>query len=271
VPAAIRQAIGTIILPAWRELVLEADGMARSLGMTMVHMMWLELLSQADLSRDYTQVTAVLKLPVDFSGILDQHVKLVNLKLKVAAFLLRLKQHRRKHGPGGRDLDPWADYARQRRAEVDQPDRWESLSPDDDSEERFPKAGTQQPSSRAGPQTPPFHAPPSPDGDLEERFPNAGTQQSSSRAGPPTPPFHAPPSPDGEPNEPFPQSGTQQPAGAGRLDRTDAPSDDEAASFPHHACEQEDVRTAGFRDQLPPREEDTDESVPAAEPGCSDE
>ena len=95
----MRQAIPLIIEPAYRQFVVQAaDAMERSLGLTMVHLLWLELLSQTDLARDYAEVISVLKLPINFSGLMAEYMKLVHVKLKVGAFLLRLQEFREKHG-----------------------------------------------------------------------------------------------------------------------------------------------------------------------------
>jgi hypothetical protein len=50
-PAGIRRAVSQVLAPAYRRFVLEAPGpLERSVGITMVHLMWLEVYDQLALA-----------------------------------------------------------------------------------------------------------------------------------------------------------------------------------------------------------------------------
>jgi hypothetical protein len=53
-PVEIRQAVAEILRPAYEELVDQAgSGMEKSLGASLVHLLWLEILEQYDIKKDY--------------------------------------------------------------------------------------------------------------------------------------------------------------------------------------------------------------------------
>ncbi len=65
VPEAVRQAVAEIIEPAYRQLVTEAeDPLERSFGVTLVQLMWLEVLEQHEAKHDYLN-TSLLNIPQD--------------------------------------------------------------------------------------------------------------------------------------------------------------------------------------------------------------
>ncbi len=95
VPEPVRQAVAEIIEPAYRQIVVEAeDPLERSIGLTLIHLMWLEVLDQHEAKHDYLE-TAVLELPEDRSDMIDRHLRMLNTKVKVGAFLARLREMRR--------------------------------------------------------------------------------------------------------------------------------------------------------------------------------
>ena len=97
VPEEVRQAIGEVVQPVYERFVLGADDpLEMSLGVTIAHLLWLEVLQQFDLKREYTQITAVLKLSDDRSGVIEQHLRIIYSKVKVGYLLARLRELRHK-------------------------------------------------------------------------------------------------------------------------------------------------------------------------------
>ena len=96
VPAAVRQAVAEIIEPAYRQLVTEAeDPVERSVGVTLVHLMWLEILEQHETKHEYLK-TSILNLPQDRFATIDQHLRTLHTKVKVGYFITRLREMRRQ-------------------------------------------------------------------------------------------------------------------------------------------------------------------------------
>ena len=95
VPAEVVQSIDQIIVPIYEQLVVDApDPLERSLGVTLVHLLWLETLQQFDMKREYTQICAVLDLPIDTGSTLAGHLRLIDSKLRAGSSLLRLRRLR---------------------------------------------------------------------------------------------------------------------------------------------------------------------------------
>ena len=108
VPEPVRRAVAEIVEPAYRKLVAEVeDPLERSVGLTLVHLMWLEVLDQHETKHEYLQ-TAVLELPEDRSGMIDRHLRMLNTKVKVGSFLMRLREMRRQGNEGCRPEGQWA-------------------------------------------------------------------------------------------------------------------------------------------------------------------
>jgi hypothetical protein len=91
-PAEIRQAVPRILVPAYRRFVLDAPGeLERSIGLTLVHLMWLELCGQTQLAvaaADPTALAAILQNPDDM---IDRHLHLVTTKCQTAELLVKLR------------------------------------------------------------------------------------------------------------------------------------------------------------------------------------
>ena len=91
-PKNIREAVPKILAPAYRRFVLEAPGeLERSIGITLVHLTWLELCDQIQLAvaaSDPTSLDAILKNPEDM---LDRHLRLATVKCQTAELLLKLQ------------------------------------------------------------------------------------------------------------------------------------------------------------------------------------
>ena len=81
-----------ILTPAYRRFVLDAPGeLERSIGLTLVHLMWLEVCDQIHLATataDPSSLDAILKNPEDM---IDRHLHLVTAKCQTAELLVKLR------------------------------------------------------------------------------------------------------------------------------------------------------------------------------------
>ena len=101
-PSELRAQVAAIINPAYRELVLLAKpGLAQSTGITIVHLLWLEIFQQIELSRVKTpeepgtemlRIVGRLPEPESRNELIERHLRLVHAKLKASEFLLRLEE-----------------------------------------------------------------------------------------------------------------------------------------------------------------------------------
>ena len=104
VPEEVQRAIGEVVQPVYERFVLGVDDpLEMSLGVTLAHLLWLEVLQQFDLKREYTEITAVLKLRDDHSSAIDQHLRIIYSKVKVGYLLARLRELRQKLGEDAED------------------------------------------------------------------------------------------------------------------------------------------------------------------------
>lgn len=90
-PKSVRQAVPQILTPAYRRFVLEAPGeLERSFGLTLVHLMWLELCDQAKLvaAADPNSLDAVLG---NVEQLTERHLHLVSAKCQTAELLVKLR------------------------------------------------------------------------------------------------------------------------------------------------------------------------------------
>lgn len=91
-PEELRQAIPRILTPAYRRFVLEAAGeMERSMGLTLVHLMWLELCGHCQLAvaaANPESIHAILQNPDD---LIDRHLRLVATKCQTAELLTKIR------------------------------------------------------------------------------------------------------------------------------------------------------------------------------------
>ena len=89
-----------LINEAYHELVVCAEpGLPRSSGLTIVHLMWQEILDQIQLSResptakpDVDSFVALANGRETRAQMLDRHLRLVGAKLKAIDFFLRLEK-----------------------------------------------------------------------------------------------------------------------------------------------------------------------------------
>lgn len=95
VPAEVRQALAEVVQPVYERIVLRVDDpLEKSLGVTIAHLLWLEVLQQFDLKREYVQYSAVLGLSENRSALIEQHLRIIYSKVKVGYFLARLRELR---------------------------------------------------------------------------------------------------------------------------------------------------------------------------------
>jgi hypothetical protein len=91
-PKQLRDTVLQILAPAYRRFVLEAPGeLDRSIGLTLVHLTWLEICDQikmADASADPYSIEAILKNPDD---LLERHLRLATIKCHTAELLLKVQ------------------------------------------------------------------------------------------------------------------------------------------------------------------------------------
>jgi hypothetical protein len=92
-PAALQAGILQLINPLYQQLVLEATNeLARTVGLTLVHLGWLELLGQLELGRaQAVGLGGANPGPVDPKAI-AQHLSLVAAKIKTTKLYLQLKR-----------------------------------------------------------------------------------------------------------------------------------------------------------------------------------
>jgi hypothetical protein len=95
VPPEIRQAITELIQPLYEQYVLHAkDALEKSLGASMAHLLWLEVLDQFDIRREYIQFDAVINMTMNRPAMIERHLRLLGSKLQIGYFLLRVKELR---------------------------------------------------------------------------------------------------------------------------------------------------------------------------------
>jgi hypothetical protein len=103
----VRQAVRDILEPAYRRLVVEAqDELERSAGITLVHLMWLEICDQTRLGNiagDRKSICAIVEDPEES---IARHLHLVGAKNSTAELLLKLRMTRAMLERGERSLGP---------------------------------------------------------------------------------------------------------------------------------------------------------------------
>ena len=109
VPKEVREAVAELIQPVYERLVLEVDDpLEKSLGVTVAHLLWLEVLQQFDMKREYVQFAAVLGLSENRGPMIEQHLRIIHSKVRVGYFLARLRELRQQwdqRPAGGPSLD----------------------------------------------------------------------------------------------------------------------------------------------------------------------
>jgi hypothetical protein len=94
--AIVRRAVAEIVQPVYKELVAQAHtAMEKSLGLSLVHCLWLEILNQ----QGSKSVPADLELLLGNDNrqkTIDQFLKLTNVKIRISNILTRLQELRFK-------------------------------------------------------------------------------------------------------------------------------------------------------------------------------
>ena len=97
-PAELQAAIAAVINPVYEDVVLSSnDGLARSTGVTVCHLLWLEVLSQFELGR-LVSVTDSESSDEERQEAIAKHIRLAQAKLKASGLLLRLRDFERRWG-----------------------------------------------------------------------------------------------------------------------------------------------------------------------------
>jgi hypothetical protein len=98
-PAELRAAIVEVIVPAYRQLVEQArEGLEKSAGLTIVWLMWLEMVDHIQLTENFTTPRSVAQVSEEREQLINRHLRLVGSKVKASAFLVRLHEFEQKHG-----------------------------------------------------------------------------------------------------------------------------------------------------------------------------
>jgi hypothetical protein len=91
-PEAVRDAVPRILVPAYREFVLDApDELQRSVGLTLVHLLWLEVCDQMRLVEVVADPTSLATTLNDPNKMIDRHLNLVAAKGQTAELLVKLR------------------------------------------------------------------------------------------------------------------------------------------------------------------------------------
>jgi hypothetical protein len=95
IPPEVQQAVADLVQPMYEQFVLNAPGgLEKSLGVTITHLLWLEILDQFDIKRDYLQFESVLNVTYNRPETIDRLLRLIDAKLRISYFLVRLKELR---------------------------------------------------------------------------------------------------------------------------------------------------------------------------------
>ena len=110
IPEGTRIAVRDILEPAYRRLVLEAgDELERSAGLTLVHLLWLEICDQTRLGLMAGDRKSVFALVEDPDEVIAHHLRLVTAKNSSAELLLKLRMTREMLKRGERLWGPPGD------------------------------------------------------------------------------------------------------------------------------------------------------------------
>ncbi len=98
-PEELKTAIIGVINPAYRELVMSASsGLEQSTGLTIVHLLWLEILDQIQLGKGVVKNSDEPDTSKHRDTMIARYLRLVGAKNKTSNFLLRLHTFRQKWG-----------------------------------------------------------------------------------------------------------------------------------------------------------------------------
>jgi len=108
-PEGIRAAIEAVIVPAYRQLVLEPeDALAKTAGLSLVYLKWQEILDQQDLARERESSMFQSRDP-DWDRQVERHLRFASAQAKLNHFLLRLREYHQKWGLSAPSLEWMSD------------------------------------------------------------------------------------------------------------------------------------------------------------------
>jgi cell division inhibitor SulA len=88
----LQWAVQEILTPAYRQLVLEApDELERTAGLSLVHLIWLELSEQAEMGPVIAEPDRLMKSLNDRAGLIARHLQLLSAKSEMAQLLTRIR------------------------------------------------------------------------------------------------------------------------------------------------------------------------------------
>jgi hypothetical protein len=97
-PDEIKAAIAGLVNPVYVQLVLQAqDGLERSIGSTIVFLLWREILAQMQFGQDFAHGTSSASSEAERDAELGRYLRLVAAKLKASAILFQLQAFRRRY------------------------------------------------------------------------------------------------------------------------------------------------------------------------------
>jgi hypothetical protein len=106
-PEGLRLAISEIVVPAYRQLVLEAsDALERATGATYVHLLWEEILDQFELEKEAGSGAEPTARSARRMATMDRLLRIIGAKQKAANFLLRLRTMPKRRSAAGVTFSP---------------------------------------------------------------------------------------------------------------------------------------------------------------------
>jgi hypothetical protein len=96
-PPEIQSAIVDIVNPVYKQLVADAaDCLEKSTGLTIVYLLWMEIINQHQLGQQYRTDPMLCTLG-DYRDTFNQQLQLVDSKAKTSFVLVRLRELRQNH------------------------------------------------------------------------------------------------------------------------------------------------------------------------------
>ncbi len=91
-PDDLRESVLRLIVPAYRRFVLDASNeLERSIGTTLVHLMWLELCGQMQLASGAANPNSLDALLQNPEEMISRHLHLAGVKCQTAELLMKLR------------------------------------------------------------------------------------------------------------------------------------------------------------------------------------
>lgn len=108
-PDELKAAISAIVNPAYQELVLKASpGLQQSTGLTIVHLLWLEISDQIELGHARDDQREEPEARREYEKTIDRLLRLAGAKQKMSGLLLRLHEFKQRWGTFPVAADPFA-------------------------------------------------------------------------------------------------------------------------------------------------------------------